>query len=296
MSTTLDLARSRLNYVECPPTAAGVCRYAGHRGRASNHTEFGEAYGWNGVAWCAIFLSWCFAGVGLGHLYRFASTAASIAWAKKTGRWHPSSVRPSPGWVAVKLYTSTTGHTGIVEGVEADGSVYTIEGNTSNGDDRNGGIVMRRRRARSFWLGWIELPLQAAGVTPPQPVHVPPPIPGEPAMFEFFAYAPAFNGGVEVAMGDLDGDGNLEIVTVPGPGGGAHVRVWRLDTTRRSVVELGGFFAFPSDMALGLTVSLSEAKKDADGKVVERGMITVAARAGGGPHVKGFEWPTVIEK
>jgi FG-GAP repeat len=42
----------------------------------------------------------------------------------------------------------------------------------------------------------------------------------------FFAYDPAFAGGVRVAAGDLDLDGHAEIITAPGSGDGSNVRVW----------------------------------------------------------------------
>jgi hypothetical protein len=56
----------------------------------------------------------------------------------------------------------------------------------------------------------------------------------------FFAYAPAFLGGVRVAVGDVDGTGFAEILTAAGPGGGPHVGVFSSSGT-----PLGpGFLAY----------------------------------------------------
>src|SRR5205823_3852648 len=43
---------------------------------------------------------------------------------------------------------------------------------------------------------------------------------------EIMAYPPSFTGGVRVAVGDVNGDGIPDIITVPGPGGGPNVRVF----------------------------------------------------------------------
>src|SRR5436309_9841225 len=41
---------------------------------------------------------------------------------------------------------------------------------------------------------------------------------------DFFAYDPKFAGGVRVAVADFNGDGNADVVTAPGPGGGPHIK------------------------------------------------------------------------
>ena len=129
----LNVARRELGNHESPPQ--------------SNLQKYGAWYGFNGQPWCAMFVSWALHQCGITS-YRFAAVAASVASAKKSGRLTST---PQPGFVACKLYTATKGHTGIVEAVHGDGTVTTIEGNTSAGDDRNGGVVMRRRRSLAYW-------------------------------------------------------------------------------------------------------------------------------------------------
>jgi hypothetical protein len=56
----------------------------------------------------------------------------------------------------------------------------------------------------------------------------------------FFAYDPFFPGGVNVAAGDVDGDGHADIITGAGPGGGPHVAVF----SGASLQLLASFFAY----------------------------------------------------
>ncbi|MDP2683924.1 MAG: S8 family serine peptidase [bacterium] len=68
----------------------------------------------------------------------------------------------------------------------------------------------------------------------------------------FFAYDPYFRGGVHVATGDLNMDGQAEIITGAGFGGGPHIRVF----DRYGAVTLTpGFFAYDSNFRGGVFVS-----------------------------------------
>ena len=99
----------------------------------------------------------------------------------------------------------------------------------------------------------------------------------------FFAYNPAFTGGISVASGDVNGDGYSDVVVGAGPGGGPHVlAVSGLQISQGTQVVLASFFAFDPGINQGVFVGAG----DYNGDIV--GDIVVAAGPGGGPHVKVF--------
>ena len=49
-----------------------------------------------------------------------------------------------------------------------------------------------------------------------------------PQYLSFFAYSSSFTGGVRVALGDVNGDGNQDIITAAGPSGAPHIKVFTL--------------------------------------------------------------------
>jgi len=77
----------------------------------------------------------------------------------------------------------------------------------------------------------------------------------------FFAYDKSFRGGVNVAAGDIDGDGVDEIVTGSGKGGGSQVRVF----DRFGKSEGLDFFAFEKTARDGVKVAVTD--MDGDGKM-----------------------------
>jgi hypothetical protein len=93
---------------------------------------------------------------------------------------------------------------------------------------------------------------------------------------------PGFNGGVHVAVGDVNADGIPDVVATPGAGGSPFVRVFDLSTG----TAIRNFFAFDTAFRGGLSVALA----DVDGDGAQD--IIVGAGPGGGPHVKVFSGRT----
>lgn len=100
--------------------------------------------------------------------------------------------------------------------------------------------------------------------------------------FSFFAYAPTFTGGVRTAIGDINGDGQPDLVTAAGPGGGPHVVVWSINPSLSYATVQSGFFAFEPTFTGGITLSTGNLNGDTFDDII------VGAGAGGGPRVAAF--------
>jgi virginiamycin B lyase len=99
----------------------------------------------------------------------------------------------------------------------------------------------------------------------------------------FFAYNPAFSGGVSIALADFNNDGVLDIVTGAGPGGGPQVNIF--DGSNFSLIK--SFFAFDSNFRGGVNVGAGDINQDGSMDIV------AAAGAGGGPEVRVFDGATL---
>ena len=140
MTTAADVlatARSQLGTVERPP--------------GSNCTPYGAAYGGDGQAWCAKFVWWVFRQAhASGLIPKAAYTPAFADWFRTHHQWGSA---PRPGAVVFFDFpndgVNRISHVGLVEAVNPDGTIQTIEGNTTCGDagsQRSGGGVWRRTR------------------------------------------------------------------------------------------------------------------------------------------------------
>src|SRR4051794_10203528 len=136
------MAQGEVGQAEQPPGSNNSPRIAQYRSATAGAPGPGP--------WCAYFVSWLArnAGVPVGdHGQGFGSVDALYAWAQKSGRAPPASSgqNPKPGDLIV-----WDEHIGMVESVRPDGSIQTIEGNSS---DR----VSRRVHAKGDAIGYVRM-------------------------------------------------------------------------------------------------------------------------------------------
>lgn len=94
----------------------------------------------------------------------------------------------------------------------------------------------------------------------------------------FYPYEKTYNKGINFAVGDLNHDGKLEIVTGTLRGGGPQVRIFNW----QGVLIHPGFFAYAKNFRGGVSVAVG----DTDGNGWPE--IITGAGFGGGPHVPDF--------
>ena len=140
-SAVLAAVQREVGVAEQPPGSNDAPRIAQYR----------QATAGSGVGpWCAYFTSWAAreAGMPLGDNGQgFGSVDALYAWAQQSGRAVPNGpgVVPRPGDLVV-----WDEHIGVVEAVLPDGSVQTIEGNSSD-------QVSRRTHEAGSALGYVRM-------------------------------------------------------------------------------------------------------------------------------------------
>ena len=137
MSKIVEIATKEIGTTESP--------------KNSNKTKYGKWFGLDGLAWCGIFVSWCYSTRGkplpfIGYPKGFAGCQTAVAYFKKNKR---IVKEPNPGdivffdWNGDGRYD----HTGIfVMWLEKGKTFHSVEGNTAIGNDSNGGEVMLRKR------------------------------------------------------------------------------------------------------------------------------------------------------
>ncbi|MFA5359444.1 MAG: S8 family serine peptidase [Patescibacteria group bacterium] len=80
---------------------------------------------------------------------------------------------------------------------------------------------------------------------------------------EFYAYGVSFKGGVNFSSGDINGDGQDEIITAAGLGGGPHIRIF--DNKGKLVSQ---FFAFSSTFRGGVNIASADVNNDGKDEII----------------------------
>lgn len=115
-----------------------------------NKTKYGRWFGLNGLPWCGIFVSWCYAMGGIklpniGFKRGFAGCQTAVEYFSDK-----KMIVQNPVAGDIVFYDwqgdGRCDHTGIYLKRDDDKTFYAIEGNTSTANQSNGGCVMVRNR------------------------------------------------------------------------------------------------------------------------------------------------------
>ena len=144
----IDMAMSQVGTTEYPPNSNNCIyntEFYGHQ------VQDGIPNANSSYPWCAVFVWWCFNQFDPCLVYKTASCMNMAQWFKDHGQWHAS---PKVGDVVFFKFdrnNNWTNHVGIVKEVLDGGAkLTTIEGNTSAGNDSNGGQVQVRTRTSNI--------------------------------------------------------------------------------------------------------------------------------------------------
>ncbi len=96
---------------------------------------------------------------------------------------------------------------------------------------------------------------------------------------EFMAYDANFFGGVNIAVGDVNNDGQIDIVTAPMSKGGPHIRIfdWRGNLQKQ-------FFAYDANFFGGVNIAVGDVNND------DLEEIVTAPSSGFEPELRIFDW------
>ena len=140
----------RANFVAKAQSQVGVVE-----GPKDNETKYGAFTKANFKPWCGSFVMWCANEVGL-KIPSVVSTVVGMTKFQGTGAWvNPQTAKPQPGDLAFFDFAvggTPVDHVGIVVKDNGDGTITTVEGNTSgnkkkSASERNGGEVAVKVRA-----------------------------------------------------------------------------------------------------------------------------------------------------
>ena len=128
----VGVAQTQLGYMELDVTTEAPL----FNGQGTWYTKYGYRFNNPAGAWCAFFVMWCAEQAGIpdtaipqAQAYGKCSTMEN--WFRNNGLWQDANYEPWPGDIVFFDWENDglPNHVGIVESVNADGSINTIEGN-----------------------------------------------------------------------------------------------------------------------------------------------------------------------
>lgn len=126
-------------------------REIGYHEGSGKRNKYGEWYGLDGALWCMIFVQWVYHTAGADLPFKTASCGTLLRWYREN---QPECIVKEPvrGCLCIFDFPKTkydTDHVGLFVS-KTDTKITTIDGNTSNGNDSNGGWVQQRTRSISY--------------------------------------------------------------------------------------------------------------------------------------------------
>lgn len=155
------------------PTSNDVINYAKKFVRKASYgspNQFTRWYYGNNTAapWCAIFVYFCLSQTGGKELMTGCANKAYVPtiwnWGKAKGYTRGGTSQAYLGDLVIFDWQKdgVADHIGFVIKDNGNGYVTTVEGNTSNTNNGNGGCVQIRTRSKSLIKGYVRLPYNKA--------------------------------------------------------------------------------------------------------------------------------------
>ena len=167
VKAVMDMAVGFLGIKESP---------AGSNNCVFNTHYYGKEVSGSGYAWCVVFLWDVFRLANASECFfrgkKTAYVPALQTWAKQDGLQVPAeSARYGDIVIFDWDHDGRGDHVGLLEERDRDGNFVCIEGNTSLGNDSNGGAVMRRLRTEDQILMVIRPPYPEEPAASPEQIR-----------------------------------------------------------------------------------------------------------------------------
>lgn len=138
----LDIARGEIGVTENPS--------------GSNKVKYNDAYGGGPKAWCCVYIWWLFREAEASKLFyggdKTAYVPTLLSFHKKAGQAVTKDYQPGDVIFFDFNSNGVADHVGLCESWDGK-NITTIDGNTGEGSEANGGAVMRRTRSAKYIVG-----------------------------------------------------------------------------------------------------------------------------------------------